>query len=98
MENRPPDLIIHETYLKRLRDGLEVSGQTYPGINWLFILVPVLLVGALFIIWMYVKDSRSIRWYFAVPLGLMRATVYGLLAYMFLLPTLKETRVWKPET
>lgn len=98
MEDRAPDLVIYEKYYKRLTDTLEISGKHYDGINWWFILIPILAVGAVFIIWMYVKDSKSIRWFYALPLGLMRATVYGLLAYMFLLPTLKETRVWQPIT
>ena len=70
--------------------------KLYDGLTWLFILIPVLIVGAVFIGWMYVRDMRSISWYYAVPLGLMRATVYPLLAYMFLLPSTKETGIRKP--
>jgi hypothetical protein len=73
-----------------------VEDEPYYGVKWLVVLIPVLIVGALFIGWMYVRDMRTIRWYYALPLGLMRATVYGLLAYMFLLPAVKETRIWKP--
>ncbi len=96
MDEREPDLIIVERYYKRLTDSLQVSDKVYDGTTWWLILIPVLAIGAIFITWMYAKDSKSIRWYFSVPLALMRATVYGLLAYMFLLPTIKETRIWKP--
>jgi len=93
---RLSDDYVGTTYFKRLTDPFSFRGKDYPGENWWFVLVPVLAIGALFVVWMYIKDSQSISWYFAVLLGIMRATVYGLLAYMFLLPTFKETRNWKP--
>lgn len=98
MEDREPDLTITEWYYKRLTDVFQLSDKTYDGSSWWFVVVPVLVVGAFYVCWMYIKDSRSIRWYFALPLGLMRATVYGLLTYMFLLPTVRETKIWKPRT
>ncbi len=98
MENRTPDVVTYERYLDRLREPLKIGSSTYDGHYWLAILIPVLLLGAVFVVWMYIKDSKSIRWYYALPLGMMRATVYGLLAYMFLLDTVKETRIWFPTT
>lgn len=97
------DQYSRETYFQRLGTAsepahFEFNGKTYDGYTWLFVLIPVLVVGAIFIVWMYIKDSRSIKWYICVPLALCRGTVYGLLAYMFLLPTVKETRIWKPRT
>jgi hypothetical protein len=92
------DMYIGERSYKRLSEPVEVNGRSYLGISWWFILVPVLAAAAVFIILMYIVDCRSIRWYYAVPLGMLRATVYGLLAYMFLLPTLTEIRIWKPRT
>ncbi|MCE9533951.1 MAG: hypothetical protein K8T89_22930, partial [Planctomycetes bacterium] len=99
-----------ETYYKRLEDPFLVpniskslsnytwvTGGQYQGWYWWYVLVPVLLIAAFFVAWMYIKDSKSISWYFSVPLALMRLTLYGLIAYMFLLPTVKETRVWKPK-
>jgi hypothetical protein len=98
MEDRLPDITITERYYKRLRDSVEMFGRTYDGTAWWWVLVPILTLGAFFVVWMYVKDSRSIRWYFAVPLGMARATVYGLLTYMFLLPTIQVTHIWLPRT
>ncbi len=94
------DLVDTEKFLKRLTDDFpyQINGQTYPGKNWLFILIPVLIVAAFFVFWMYVKDMRSIPWYVAIFLALLRCTVYGLLAMMFLLPTMKITRTWLPKT
>ncbi len=93
-----PDLIIYETFYKRLTDTLTISGKTYDGNTWWIFIIPILILAAFFVGWMYVKDSRSIRWFYALPLGLMRLTVYGLLTYMFLLPSLRETKIWKPRT
>jgi hypothetical protein len=90
------DYTIIEKYNDRIRQPLHMFGHTYDGATWWWILGPLLALAAIFVIWMYVKDSRTIRWYFAVPLAMMRATVYGLLAYMFLLPTVKETKIRHP--
>src|SRR5579859_6629069 len=60
------------------------------------ILTVVLAAGFVYIIWMYVKDSRGVGPWWAIFLGLLRASVYVLLAGVFLLPakqTWEETRV-----
>ena len=49
-------------------------------------LAVVLAVGIAFVAWMYVKDSRTVRWFWALPLALLRISVYLLLALMFLMP------------
>jgi hypothetical protein len=99
------DLTLVEFYYKRLTDPFQflnmfgsLSEKKFDGKSWLFILIPVLIVGGFFVVWMYVKDMRSIPWYAAILLALLRCTVYGLLAYMFLLPTQKVTRTWFPKT
>jgi hypothetical protein len=59
---------------------------------WIVLTGGVFLLGAFYTVAMYVKDSRTLRWYWAAFLGLCRITVYALLALVFLLPAfqLKE--------
>ena len=83
---------------RRLSEPLDIFGRDLPAELWLVLLGLVLLTAFFYVGWMYLKDSRSIRWYFAAPLAMMRLTVYGLLAYMFLLPTIQETRIRHPRT
>lgn len=87
-------------FLKRLTDNFPytIGGETKSGQTWLFFLIPILALGAVFVFWMYVKDMRSIKWYVAIMLALLRCTVYGVLTMMFLLPTNKITRYWFPKT
>src|SRR5262245_36181896 len=75
-----------EFVFRRLTETFKVFGTELDGHWWLLILGIVLLVGLGFVVWMYVKDSRSVRWYWAVPLDLLRVSVYLLLALMFLMP------------
>jgi hypothetical protein len=84
--------VIHETesFYRRLSEPFQFFGRELNPEWWWAILIPVLLLGLFFVGWMYLRDSRTIRWYWAVPLALLRVTVYGLLAYMFLLPA-KQT-------
>ena len=46
----------------------------------------VLGLGAVFVVLMYIRDARSVRWYWAAKLSLLRITVYALLCFVFLLP------------
>jgi hypothetical protein len=75
-----------EFVFRRLTETFKVFGREVDGRWWLLILAAVLFVGLAFVAWMYVKDSRTIRWYWAAPLALLRITVYLLLALMFLMP------------
>ena len=43
-------------------------------------------LGCLFVILMYIKDSKSVRWYWAVGLATLRIAVYAILCFVFLLP------------
>ncbi len=38
---------------------------------------------------MYIKDSKSIRWFWAVKLAILRITVYAILCFVFLLPAVQ---------
>src|SRR5262245_34598519 len=75
-----------EFVLRRLSDSFSVGGQEVSPYLWLAILIPVLLLGLAYVGWQYKRDCRSIRWPWAVFLGLLRACVYVLLAGIFLLP------------
>lgn len=93
------DMTMTEWYHKRLTDNFPyvINGESKPGGFWWWVLIPVLVLAGLFVFWMYIKDMRSIPWWVAILLGLLRCTVYALLAYMFLLPTVKTTRTWFPK-
>ncbi len=85
-----------EYVLRRLSEPLTVRGHDFPGWLWLLILGAVLLAGLVYIVWMYVKDSRGVGPWWAIFLGTLRTCVYVILAGVFLLPakqTWEETRV-----
>jgi hypothetical protein len=54
--------------------------------SWWVILVPMLGVALMYVGLMYVKDAHSINTGWATFLGLLRCTVYAILAFVFLLP------------
>jgi hypothetical protein len=83
-----------EFVYRRLAEPLQIAGQDYPGYWWLAILCGILALGFFYVAWMYVRDSKAIG-PLAILLALLRCSVYGILAYMFLLPakqTWEETR------
>ncbi len=85
-----------ELVWRRLSEPLTIRGHDFPSWLWLVILSAVLLAGFVYIIWMYIKDSRGVGPWWAIFLGTLRACVYVLLAGVFLLPakqTWEETRV-----
>jgi hypothetical protein len=77
-----------EFVFRRLTETLKIPGftQEVSGLWWLLVLGVVLVVAFGLVVWMYARDSRSVRWYWALPLGLLRLTVYALLAIAFLMP------------
>src|SRR5687768_1744971 len=75
-----------ELILRRLGDAFPLVSPEASGIAWMTLVVGLLVLGAAFVVWMYVRDTKSIRWYVAAPLALLRIGVYLLLAAAFLLP------------
>jgi len=71
---------------RRLADTLKLFGQELDGRFWLAILIPVLVIAFAYVVWMYVRDGRSIGWGWASLLGTLRVAVYLILALVFLLP------------
>jgi hypothetical protein len=75
-----------EFVFRRLTEPLKLFGYELNPYAWCFFLA-VLLVAAFFYIgWMYLRDSRGVGPWWATFLGLLRATVYLILAFVFLLP------------
>jgi hypothetical protein len=71
---------------RRLTEALHLFGKEIDGYFWLAILIPVLIVAFSYVIWMYVRDGRSVGWPWAAFLAALRSTVYVILAVVFLLP------------
>lgn len=57
-----------------------------PVFTWWVILIPVLSVALFYVVLMYIRDARSVHPLWAVFLGMLRTTVYLVLAVVFLLP------------
>ncbi|HZT83401.1 MAG TPA: VWA domain-containing protein [Gemmataceae bacterium] len=81
-----------ETIFRRLEESVSLFGRQIPPQLWLAVLGVVLLAGFFYAAWMYVRDGRSIGWFWATFLGLLRCSVYCLLAFVFLLPA---TQTWE---
>lgn len=79
-----------EIVLRRLSDAFPYVSPEASTYCWWALTLGVLVLGCVFVIWKYLQDSRSIRWYYAAPLALLRISVYALLAFAFLLPA-KQT-------
>ena len=71
---------------RRLSEALRIGGKEVDARTWLAVVIPVVLIGIAYVVWMYVRDSRSVSAGWAIFLGALRITVYLLLAWVFLLP------------
>jgi len=73
---------------RRLIDPIPtpIPGMELPPTLWLVVVPLILILGFVFIGWMYFKDSRSVGVGWAILLGLLRAGAYVILAWIFLLP------------
>ena len=78
-----------EFVLRRLSDPFHLFGREVSGVAWLAVLIPVLVLGVVYVGWMYRRDARAVGWAWAVFLGTLRAAVYLLIAGVFLLPALQ---------
>jgi len=54
--------------------------------SWYTFTIGLFVLGCVFVALMYVKDTKSVRWYWAAPLALLRMSVYAILCFVFLLP------------
>jgi hypothetical protein len=87
--NIPSQQSQSEFVLRRLSEALRIGGQDVNPLVWLAILVPVLILGLVYVVFMYRRDCRTIAWPWAVGLGALRALVYLILAGIFLLPAMQ---------
>ncbi|MFO0878925.1 MAG: hypothetical protein U0840_16405 [Gemmataceae bacterium] len=71
---------------RRLEEPFKFFGQELPPLVWVVVLGLVLAVALVYVVWMYIKDSHSIGPWWATLLGLLRTSVYAILAVIFLLP------------
>jgi hypothetical protein len=78
-----------ELVLRRLSDPFPVGPAEYAPAFWLIAVAAVLALGFAFVIWMYVRDSKTAKLW-AVPLAGLRMAVYVLLAVAFLLPAIQR--------
>jgi len=72
--------------LRRLTEPFKIGSMEQPWWWWLVILSIALVIGIAFVVWMYIKDSRTVRWYWSTSLAAVRILVYLILAVMFLMP------------
>ena len=57
---------------------------------WYSFVAGIFTLGCAFVVLMYIKDSKSIRWFWAAKLAILRIAVYAILCFVFLLPA-KQT-------
>ena len=73
-----------EFVLRRLSDPFHLFGREVSGFAWLAVLIPVLVLGVVYVGWMYRRDARGVGWAWAAFLGTLRTAVYLILAGIFL--------------
>ncbi len=73
--------------LRRLMDPITVFGKELDGWVWLIPLGLLFFIAVVYVIVMYIRDSKSLHPALAVFLAGLRITVYVLLALAFLLPS-----------
>ena len=79
------------------RDNLQAStagesaatGTQANAVLWVVFTAAVFVLGTVFVILSYVRDSRSVRWPAAAGLAALRILVYAILCFVFLLPAVQ---------
>jgi hypothetical protein len=69
-----------------------LASVQYP-LAWLGVVIPVWIIANVFNIWMYYRDSASIPAMWAVCLAFLRALLFAVLVFAFLLPSLQNWEV-----
>jgi uncharacterized membrane protein len=96
MNDTSPTQFTEQIY-RRLEEPVRLFGRDLrPDVFWITVLVFVLVAAFVYVGFMYARDSRGVGPWWAAFLGLLRSTVYVLLAGVFLLPaiqTWEETEV-----
>src|SRR5262249_16802671 len=81
-----------EFVFRRLEESLSIRGTEVDPRWWLAALIPLLTLGFVYAGWQYVRDGRAVGPAWAAFMALLRCTVYGVLAFAFLLPA---TQAWE---
>jgi von Willebrand factor type A domain len=88
-----------EFIFRRLTEPISLFGMELPGdwsgMIWGLLLIVVLLIGFTYVGIMYLRDSRGVGPWWSIVLGLLRAGVYGVIAFIFLLPSRQS---WEEKT
>lgn len=69
--------------------GAGTVGGRSDRVLWSLFTGGVFVLGSAFTIALYVRDMRTVKWYWGGALALCRITVYGLLCFAFLLPAVQ---------
>lgn len=77
-------------FIWRRFDEASIFGfELNPYFFWGSILFTVLFLSTIYVVWMYVRDSRAVGALWSIFLGALRIVVYFLLAGIFMLPALQ---------
>jgi hypothetical protein len=89
MNDNTPTQITEQVY-RRLEEPVRLFGHDLrPDVFWITVLVLVLVAAFAYVGVMYSRDSKGVGPWWAAFLGLLRSTVYVLLAGVFLLPAVQ---------
>ncbi len=83
-------LFVNDTFGETVSSasGITVATQT-DRMLWLALTIGVFVFATAYAIAMYVRDTRTIRWFWAAALASLRITVYAVLCFAFLLPAVQ---------
>jgi hypothetical protein len=70
-------------------EPIHIGGRELDGHWWLAILIPILIAAAVYVVFMYVRDGRSIGWVWGAFLAALRISVYAILTILFLMPAMQ---------
>jgi hypothetical protein len=87
MDNETNTLQETEFVFRRLNEALHIGGKEIDPRLWWAILIPVLLLGLAYVMWMYSRERVTVGPGWASFLGGIRILVYLILAFVFLLPS-----------
>src|SRR5262245_51576911 len=88
---------VSDPFLQRMEEPLYLFGQQRPGWMWVAIVIAIVAVGLFYVGWMYIRERRTIGWFWPIPLGLFRIAVYAILGFLFLLPSRQHADVTRTD-
>src|SRR5262245_20777875 len=75
---------------RRLTEPFKFFNYEWPSQVWVVLLAIILTVALVYVVWMYIKDSKTVGPWWATLLGFLRTCVYAILAVVFLLPAYQK--------